>query len=179
MGRKAMFGKEKLTKEEKQLRKQYFKMIKKNRKELDSLNRAARTRPWDWSFGLDYLIAYMEFMRDYYNLGWNVWQTDETLVPLKKSLDETLEAYKKWDECVLDHFYPEAFKIAEQQYYNLCREENKKVDLNEKEKYIKECISPDEWPFTEENLNKYGEEYIRRRNKFFQLLSENIEKWWD
>ena len=179
MGRKAMFGKEKLTKEEKQLRKQYFKMIKKNQKELDSLNKAAHRAPWDWSFGLNYLIAYMEFMQDYYNLGWNVWQTDETLVPLKKSLDATLEAYKKWDELVLDCFDTEEIKIIERQYYDLCKKENKKSNINEKNQFIKEHMSPEDYPYNKENLEKYGKEYVKRRNKFFKLLSEHIEEWWD
>lgn len=141
MGRKGMFGKNKLTKEEKQLRKQYFKMIRKNRKELNSLNKAACTRPWDSSYGLDYFVAYMKFMQDYYNLGWNVWQTDDTLIPLKKSLNEALEAYEKWQGLEDEFFHDDT--------------ENK------------------------ENFKKILQEYPERKKKFFDLLCEHIEEWWD
>ena len=137
MGTKGMFGKNKLIKEEKQLRKQYFKMVKKHQKKLDTLNKVAHKAPWDWNFGLDYLIAYMEFMRDYYNLGWNIFQSEDSLVSLKKSLDATLEAYKQWEKYTLEH------------------------------------------PVNADNLEKFNSEYKKARNKFFKLLGEHIEEWWD
>ena len=174
-----MFNREKLTKEEKKWRKKYLKMLKKHQKELDSLNKVAHRAPWDWSFGLDYLIAYMEFMQEYYDLGWNVCQSDESLTLLKKTLKEALDAYKEWSNFNTEFFHPESYRILDQEYHDLCQKENKKILINEEMQYIEEHMPSEEWPFSEENLKKFNKLYKQKRNKFFKLLGDHIERWWD
>ena len=45
--------------------------------------------------------------------------------------------------------------------------------------YIEERMPSEEWPFSEENLKKFNKLYKQKRNKFFKLLSDHIERWWD
>ena len=111
----------------------YKSLLRRNKKRLDALNKKARKSPWDWGFGLDYLIAFMEFMREYYNLGENVWQAEESLTQVRESLDKTLNAYYEWI--------------------------NFEYDLGD--------------------IDTYNAKYKEAREKFFKLLEENIEYWWD
>lgn len=115
-------------------KREYKKIFKKYKKELNYLNKHARKSPWEYSFGLSYFITFISFMKEYYDLGCNVHQAEENLTAVQKSLKETLDAYDAWQNF----------------------------------EYTLSC-----------DIDEYNKEYEKRRNKFFKLLSENIEDWWD
>lgn len=129
--------------------KSYKNMIKKYKKELTELNRDARTRPWDWSFGLDYLIAYMRFMQEYFTLRSEDEESDEWAVKAKDTLTETLNAYEDWQHC---HLSEEYFSHTEDGAIEFIGDESV--------------------------LKEHNKELNKRRKKFFTLLSKHIESWW-
>ncbi len=129
--------------------KSYKKMIKKYKKELTELNRDARTRPWDWAFGLDYLIAYMRFMLEYFTLKSDEEESDEWATRAKNTLTETLNAYEDWQHYSLSEEY---FSHTEDGSIVITADESV--------------------------LEEYNNELEARKNKFFTLLSKYIESWW-
>ena len=129
--------------------KSYKKMIKKYKKELTELNRDASIRPWDWAFGLDYFIAYMRFMQEYFTLKENEDESDEWATRAKNTLTETLNAYEDWKNCSLSEEY-------------FSHTEDGAIIFTGDESVIEE----------------HNKEYARRRKKFFTLLSKYIESWW-
>ena len=129
--------------------KSYKKMIKKYKKELTELNQDACTRPWDWEFGLDYLIAYMRFMLEYFTLRSEDEESDEWATEAKNTLTETLNAYENWKNCSLPEKY---FSSTEDGAIIFTGDESV--------------------------LEEHNKEYTRRRKRFFTLLSKYIESWW-
>ena len=112
----------------------YKNMLKRNKRHLDYLNRKAATCPWDWAFGLEHFMAFVQFMYEYYTLGENIFQSEESLSQVISSLRETLDAYYDWQDFG----------------------------------YTVSC-----------DIDEYNKEYNEKREKFFKLLSDNIEYWWD
>ena len=129
--------------------KSYKKMIKKYKKELTELNRDACTRPWDWSFGLDYLIAYMRFMQEYFTLRSKDEESDEWAIRAKDTLTETLNAYGDWQNC---HLSEEYFSHTEDGAIEFIGDKSV--------------------------LKEHNKELNKRRKKFFTLLSKYVESWW-
>lgn len=177
--RKGMFGRTKLTKEEKQKRKNYFKMIKMHQKRLDACNKDAHRSPWDYGFGLEYFLEYLRFMEDYYNMGWNVWNADEeSTKEIIRTINEVLNCYDEWDN--LEEKYMHLNEISElrEKYREEKGNFDGKIDYEAESKYIKEHTKyPDR--YSEENMKNFREEYDSLRTKFFMLIADNIEKWWD
>lgn len=148
----------------KQCKKQYKKMIRKHCKKLNKLNKAAHKSPWDYGFGLNYFIAFLEFMQDYYNLGYNVWQTDESLTPLKESLKKALDAYYEWTS-----WESKFFHLDEEDVYVSKMKEDGTIELISKYPELHKEV----------NLAFFKEQYNQKRDKFFSIVSENLERWWD
>ena len=124
----------KLTKNDRKLRKKYFKMVKKHQRNLDELNKAAHRSPWDSCFMLNYMAEFMDFMQDYYNQSWNLMQSEESLTNVQNTLKETIDAYYDWQTF----------------------EDN-----------------------TSERMEEFNKIYREKRTKFFQLLADHVEEWWD
>lgn len=76
----------------------YRKMYRKHRKEMIRL--AKEDRDFDWSYLHDLVITKIKHMYEYYSAGNNVWQTDETRVPICAQLNHVLQLQ---DE--IDHLY--------------------------------------------------------------------------
>lgn len=76
----------------------YRKMYRKHRKEMIRL--AKEDRDFDWSYLHDLVITKIKHMYEYYHDGNNVWQTDETRIPILDQLSHVLEL--QYD---LDHLY--------------------------------------------------------------------------
>ena len=83
----------------KEMRK-YRKMHRKHRKELIEL--AKKDREWDWGYLQDLVLAKIRHMHEYYTLGYNVWQTDETRTQIIESLQHVLDLQEKIDKIWLD-----------------------------------------------------------------------------
>lgn len=166
--------------------KDYQAMLAKYKKSLTKINKDASGSPWEWSWGLDYLVEFLRFMKDYYTLGVNVWAMERKNedpkryknVPTRlETLTKTLEYYDKWqgleDEYikVIDH--PETYKEHDNGDGTVtiddlgCHCEYKFGPKNNTRKAMK---------ITYKKLAKAQEKY---KKLFFMSLAEHMEEWWD
>ena len=104
----------------------YRKMYRKHRKEMIRL--AKEDRDFDWSYLHDLVITKIKHMYEYYSAGNNVWQTDETRIPICVQLNHILQLQ---DE--IDHLYDD-----DENYINYTVEEA--VSLYEKESELYKSI---------------------------------------
>lgn len=141
----------KLTKEERQQRKEYFKMLKHYKKTIRALAKDASTKPFDWQFGMDLFIEYMKFMKEYYEIGYNVWACEITKKCTRaKSLAMTLDEYNTWmdnDSAIFDKYYKKT-------------EDAKALSA-------------------EEAAKAYSSEINLHKKKFFNYLFKYLQDWWD
>ena len=81
----------------------YRKMHRRHRKEL--IKQAKETREWDWGWLHDSVIMQIRHMYEYYSKKNNVWQTDETRLPIIQSLKYILDLQEEidnlWDDDTL------------------------------------------------------------------------------
>ena len=75
-------------------KRQYRKDIKRHRKELVKI--AKNTCPWDYFYSSDFLIEHLKMMKDYYNIGYNVWSCDEEVNERKEIIDSLLYEYDSY-----------------------------------------------------------------------------------
>lgn len=142
----------------------YKKILKKYKKQLNQINKKANQSPWDYGFGLDYFVTFLHFMKEYYDLGYNVFQVEESSNEIKDTLAETLKAFEEWDD-----FHMKYFHLDEEDAF----------DYSETDKGEYYVVPKRAELYEEESLKKYSKEYKKKRDNFFKLLSNNIEKWWD
>ena len=76
-------------KEDKREMREYRKMHRRQRKEL--VKHAKETRVYDWGWLHDSIIMQVRHMYEYYSAGNNVWQSDETLLPIIEQLKHILD----------------------------------------------------------------------------------------
>ena len=77
-------------------KKLYYKMHGRHRKELIKL--VKKDAEWDYGFLHTLVITKIRHMYEYYSLGNNVWQTDETRLPIVDELKHVLDLQKKLDD---------------------------------------------------------------------------------
>lgn len=157
------------------LSKKYYKLIKDNNKNLVKI--AKETRPWDFGWMLDSIVANLTYMRDYYANGENVIGMDDYVdnsTNVSKTrlqmIDELLSEYASWHNCDEKYFklisHPETCKTH--------KGENGTIVVDDFGWHI-------EYLFGDaETTNKlYREEYLLHKHKFFELLEKYIEELWD
>jgi hypothetical protein len=83
----------------------YYKMRSKHRKELIKL--AKEDRDFDWEYMHTLVITKIRHMHEYFSAGNNVWQTDETLLPIIEELKHVLDMQAEMDKEVDGRFYIE------------------------------------------------------------------------
>lgn len=75
-------------------KKQYKQDIKKHQKELVKI--AKSTYPWDYFYSFDFIIEHLKMMKDYYDVGYNVWSYDEEVNERKEIIDNLLYEYDSY-----------------------------------------------------------------------------------
>ena len=159
--------------------KDYQAMMAKYKKSLTNINKDACHSPWEWSWGLDYLVEFLRFMKDYYTLGVNVWameRKDEDPKRYKnaptrlETLTKTLEYYDKWQG--LEEEY---IKVIDH------HETYKEHDNGDGTVTIDDLGYHCEYKYgsmkkTYKKLVKAQEKY---KKLFFMSLAEHMEEWWD
>ena len=152
-------------KEYKQKRKEYFKMIRKHKRILSKINKELAM--WDWTGGLDYLVAWITYLRDYYKLGFNIDLDDQERERIVSSLDQTLDAYHEWQDFSVQYFH-----LEEKDVFTFEREENNGVRTS---------LVKFKYPelYSDESLETYERQLGEKRDAFFSLLSKNLETWWN
>lgn len=132
--------------------KQYKKMCRKHKKILKRITKNAV--PWDSGSCLEYLIAFITFMRDYYQLDENVYGKENTLdesndLTRIESLNKALTEYKLYVDTEDKYFL---FKGEKFTTLIPNKKENMEMCLREKEKHL---------------------------NQFWNILKEYFNRWWD
>ena len=166
--------------------KEYQAMMAKYKKSLSQIHKDGCGCPSEWSYGLDYLVEFLRFMKDYYVLGINVWameRKDEDPkryknVPTRlETLTKTLEYYDKWqgleDEYikVIDH--PETYKSHENEDGTITVDE---FGFHCEYKFGPKNNTRKAMKITYKKLAKAQKKY---KKLFFKSLAEHIEEWWD
>ena len=99
----------------------YNKMHRRHRKELVKL--AKETGEWDWFWLHDMIIMQIRHMHEYYSNGNNVWQCDESRLPIidqlqhvldleaeiKKMQDDKFGVEYDWSKGILEATYPDDY----------------------------------------------------------------------
>ena len=67
----------------------YYKMYRRHRKEL--IKQAKSTKEWDWCWLHYSIIMQIRHMYEYYVNGNNVWQSDESKLPIIEQLKHILD----------------------------------------------------------------------------------------
>lgn len=149
--------------------KEYKDMMAKHKKILDGINREGHQSPWEWSFGLDYFVAFLRFMKDYYTLGENVWSVDDDTERLE-TISKALEYYDTWqtleEEYIRVVHHPETRKTHDNEDGTVTVD-----DLGYHCEYRYGSMKK-----TYKRLYKAQKKY---KKLFFDTVAENIEKWWD
>lgn len=149
----------------------YKKLLKKDAKEMC---------PFDYSFGLDAFIDFLKFMKEYYELGYNVWameRKDEDPVnyadvPTRvESLKETIRFYNLWqnaDECFTKIVYTE----QERDYYI-------KMGYHLQTSAFEGHYYLTYYKDVHENFEAIAKATAEYKHKFFECLEKYINEWWD
>lgn len=164
----------------------YYDMLKEGAEKLDKIHKSARKSPWEWSWGLDYLVAFIRFMRDYYKVGENVWameQKDEDPkryknVPTRlQTLEKTLYYYDKWQNLeseyirVVDH--PKTYRAHDNGDGTVTIQD---MGFHCEYKYGPRNNRRKAMMITYKKLNKDQAKY---KKKFYKMLMKYMESWWD
>lgn len=131
----------------------YRKMQRRHIKELIKL--AKKDRDWDWYYLHELVITKIKHMYEYYHEGNNVWQTDETRVPICIQLNHILQLQDEIDHLSED-MEPVLIKENEDGSYTVTRTKesaNKIQALWEKESELYKSI--------------------------YKFIGEHIQEWWD
>ena len=155
---------------------EYNAMMAEYRRNLNKINRDANHSPWEFSWGLDYLVEFLRFMQAYYKLGENVHAKEDcewkkgVKCTRYESITKTLEYYDKWqnieDEYVQVIYHPETYEECDNGD-GTCTIIDKGYHCVYKYKSAKK---------TYKKLHKVQEKY---KKLFFKNLCEYIESWWD
>lgn len=149
---------------------EYLAMMAKYKKSLNKINREGNQAPWEWSYGLDYLVEFMRFMKDYYTLGENVWGMPEYSKECIDTLTEALDYYNKWqnldDEYITVIHHPETYKSHENEDGTITVD-----DLGF------HCVY--KYGSAKRTYKKLYKMKRKYKRLFFKTIAENIEKWWD
>lgn len=159
--------------------KDYQAMLEKYKKSLTHINAHACASPWEWSWGLNYFVEFLRFMKDYYALGVNVWameRKDEDPERYKnaptrlETLTEAIAYYDKWqgleDEYVKVVDHPETYKERSNG--------DGTVSIDDFG-----CHCEYKYGSVKKTYEKLLEDQEKYKKLFFASLAEHIEEWWD
>jgi hypothetical protein len=74
----------------------YRKMHRRHRKELVKL--AKKVRVFDYGWIDELVLTQITHMHEYFSAGNNIWQTDETRLPIVKQLKYVIDLYEELDD---------------------------------------------------------------------------------
>ena len=155
---------------------EYYAMMEKYKKSLTKINKECYKNPWEYAFGLDHLVEFLRFMRDYYALGENVWaEEDKEWVKGVKytrleTLEQTLYYYDKWQH--IDEEYVKVIKHPETY---------KEHDNGDGTFTVDDFGYHCEYKYgsAKRTYRKIYKEKKKYKKLFFKHLYTYIESWWD
>ena len=154
--------------------KEYYAMMDKNSNAVHEI--AETTTPWDWSYGLDFLIAHLRWMRDYYKLGENVhsqedkeWKKGVKHTRLE-AIELTLKYYDMW-QTVEDRY----IQIVEHpETYHETPNDDGTVTVDDLGFHcVYKCGT------MKRTYKKMAKEEKKWQKKFYKMLMNHLQEWWD
>ena len=130
----------------------YDKMHRRHRKELVKL--AKETGEWDWAWLHRMVLMQIKHMHEYYTAGNNVWQTDETRIPIIEQLQHILDL-----EVEIDRM----------------QDDDNGVEYIRKDGKV-ECVYPDDFG---ERIKKHEEREQQLYEELYSSIGRNLRWWWD
>ena len=132
----------------------YHKLHRKHRKTMIKL--AKEDKDFDWGYLHTFVITKIKHMYEYYTAGDNVWQTDETLLPIIDSLKHVLDLQDELD--------------------NLFKTPVAEIEFDHSLEYITTV------KYTDEAKKALKYRYQREQElykKIYSYIGEHIQYWWD
>lgn len=130
----------------------YRKMYRRHRKEL--VKHAKETREWDWFWLHDSIIMQIRHMYEYYSERNNVWQDDETRLPIIEQLKHILDLEEE---------------IARMQGEDFGVERTVKDG-------VLTCNYPDDY---KERMQKWCDREQELYEEIYNSIGKNLRWWWD
>ena len=128
----------------------YRKMRRRHKREMVKL--AKKVRPFDYGWLDELVLTQIKHMYEYFSAGDNVWQTDETRLPIMEQLKHVLDLYDEmdhlWDDHIREHIENEDGSITP-------TEESSKSYIKRKDR----------------EMELYEEIY--------SYIGSNLQWWWD
>lgn len=152
--------------------KEYKKMMRKYKKSIRTKAKEMSQCPWDYGYAVDIFMEYVRFMRDFYTLGENVWQVEESKNEIIESLNKVLSLYEdleKIDDKYIVFCERDDIEKYLKQGFHLQREQP--TMLNHYYLTLLEDIK--------ENTRALNREYNEIRHDIFRIIERDIKKWWD
>lgn len=137
----------------------YKKLVLKYRKQL--IKAAKNFVPWEYGYIYELLDIALHYMKDYFELGYNVGQINESRLEIVKSLTNTIDLFEKGT--IMEE--SQEFKDLRQELFSSMCKNLPKLESSR-----------------ERFLELYQEQDNTRRDylkKFFNKIAEDIEMWWD
>ena len=130
----------------------YRKMHRRHRKEL--IKHAKKTGEWDWGWLHDSIIMQIRHMHEYYTLGNNVWQDDETRLSIIKQLKHILDLDAEIDQM---------------------QDDNCGVEYVHNDGKL-EAIFPDDY---KERIHKWHKREQQLYEELYGSIGKHLRWWWD
>lgn len=132
----------------------YNRLHRKHHNELIKL--VKEDAEWDWEYLHTLIITKIRHMYEYYTAGNNVWQTDETLLPIIEELKHILDLQKE-----LDGLYDKYDPHIEMEF-----DDDNKIKLKSDDNAI-------------ELFEKHAQEEDKLYKEIYQNIGEHLREWWD
>ena len=164
-------------------RKAYNKLWKEHKKNLKRI--AKKATPYQFDDGLQLFVEFIRFQYDYYSLGYNVWameRVDEDPVRYKdvpkraESLKQALDEYEAWQNCEDKYYiYHETGGIenGKGSVWTILNKDG--TERQEQQDHWIEHLLPD----PDENRKACEKETEEHKKKFFDLVQQWMDEWWD
>lgn len=130
----------------------YRKMYRRHRKEL--VKHAKETREWDWFWLHDSIIMQIRHMHEYYTERNNVWQDDETRLPIIEQLKHILDLEEE-----IARMQDEDFGVEYIHKNGVCT-----------------AVYPDDY---KERMQKWSDREQELYHEIYNSIGKNLRWWWD
>lgn len=132
--------------------KAFRKMHRRHRKEL--IKHAKETGEWDWSWLHDSIIMQVRHMLEYYTERNNVWQSDETRLPIIEQLQHILDL-----EAEIDRMQDDDNGVEYIHENGVCK-----------------TIFPDDYG---ERIQKWNDKEQELYQELYSSIGRDLRWWWD
>ena len=147
----------------KAVKKSYYRMMRHYRKAL--IKKARKFQPYDYGFFMEGLCTMLSWMEAYYDLGYNVFQTEDSRIEIQRSLEEVCDLLDAAAEDDDVDSYDGCVETLESWIEKLNNSDNQRA--NEDAAEYRARIEAQEKKRTE--LYK----------KAFAKIAEDFRMWWD